>query len=68
MDSKNGGTTENAVVTTPYLTVHLLNVILTGRTRVVVEVEYVATKENIVLVKIVQTTNFSKNGGNQMGH
>ena len=36
MEHRSGDTTDSVVVTTPYLTVHLVSVILTGRTRVVV--------------------------------
>ena len=50
--------------TTPYQTVQLLSVILTGKTRVVVEVDGVVTQWNIVLVTAVQTTSLQSGGEN----
>ena len=70
MVHRSGDMTEGVVVTTPYLTVHLVSVILTGINRVVVMVgmESVVTLLNIVLVNTVQTTNYSKSGMNQEVH
>ena len=58
------------VVTTPYLTVHLVSVILTEINRVVIiTVENVVTLGELAIVYLtVQITSFSKTGGNQMGH
>ena len=67
----SGDTTGGVVVTTTYLTVHLVSVILTGIDRVVVVVflESVVTLLNIVLVNTVQTTDvYTENGMNQMVH
>ena len=55
---------ENVANTTPYQTVQMLNVILTGRTRVVV-VDGVVTRQKIALVGTVQTTSLLGIGGNQ---
>ena len=51
----SGDTTGSVVVTTAYMTVHLVSVILTGINRVVVVdgMESVVTLLNIVLVKTV---------------
>ena len=65
---KNGDTTGIVVVTTLYQTVHLVSVILTVINSVVIGMENVATLKNIVPVKTVQTTNYSKTGMNQMEH
>ena len=50
-----GGKTESVVIITPYLTVFLVSVILTGINRVVVMCgkESVVTLQNIVLVRAV---------------
>ena len=63
-ESKGGGTTGSVVVTTAYLTVVSLAVILTGRTRVVVTrgMESVVTRLNTALVQSAQTTS-SLSGG-----
>ena len=66
-----GGMTESVVVNTAYLTVHLLSVILTGRTRVVVValLESVVIRQDIVLVGGVQTTHvYTGTGKNQEVH
>ena len=60
--------TESVVVTTPYLTVHLVSVIPAGINRVVIVMESVVTVENIVLVVAVQTTSLLGIGGNQEVH
>ena len=68
---KCGGTTESVVDSTPYLTVQLLSVILTGRTRAAVVgtgMESVVTQQNIVLVEAVQTTGLLSGGENQEVH
>ena len=64
---KSGDTTEGVVDTSPYLTVHLLSVILTGINRVVVGgmVESVVTQQHIVPVVPVQTTHvYTESGKN----
>ena len=48
MAHRSGDTMEGVVKGTLYLTVHLLNVILTGRTLVVVNMAFVATIHLIV--------------------
>ena len=65
---RSGDTTGGVVVTTAYMTVHLVIVILTGINRVVVigGMESVVTLPNIVLVMAVQTLSYSKTGKNQM--
>ena len=71
MVHKSGDMTGCVVKSTLYLTVHLLNVILTGNIRVVIAgcTETVVTQQIIVLVRIAQTTNvFTKTGKNQMVH
>ena len=68
MVQKNGDTTGIVVETTLYQTVHLVSVILTVINSVVIGMENVATLKNIVPVKTVQTTNYSKTGMNQMEH
>ena len=67
MAHRSGDTTGSVVDTTPYLTVHLVSVILTGKNRVVaiIRMDIVVTVHSIVLVKIVWT---SKTGRNQMVH
>ena len=65
----SGDTTGGAVNTISYLTVHLLNVILTGINRVViVKTERVVTQMNIVIVTAVLTTSYSKTGMTLMVH
>ena len=56
--NKGGDPTESVVACTPYLMVQLHNVILTGRTRVVVKggMVGVGTLQNIVHVMTAQTT------------
>ena len=68
---KNGDPTESVAKLTPYLTAHMLSVILTGINRVVIGMASVVPLfglQIIVLVKIVRTTNYSKTGMNQMEH
>ena len=60
--------TESVVVTTPYLTAHLLSVILTGIHRVVVSMDGVVTRQDIVPVVPVQTTSLQSGGENQEVH
>ena len=63
--------TGGVVVTTPYLTVNLVSVILMGINRVVVVVgvESVVTLQNIVPVVTVQTTHvYTESGKNQEVH
>ena len=66
MVHRDGDTTGSVVVSTAYLTVHLVSVILTGIDRVVVGMESVGTLLNIVFVIAVQTTSYLKTGKNQM--
>ena len=65
-----GGTTENVVWSTSYQTVKLLNVTLTGITRVVVVdgMESVVTRQSIVLAGAVLTTSLRSGGENQEVH
>ena len=68
---RSGDTTESVVITTSYLTAHLLSVILTEISRVVIVIgmETVVTQQNIVLVGTVQTTHaYPKTGKNLMVH
>ena len=58
MVHRSGDTTEGVVNGTLYLTVHLLNVILTGNIRVVVNMAVVATIHLIVYALNVLTTGF----------
>ena len=69
-EHKCGETTESVVGTTPYQTVQLLSVILTGKHRVAVMLrkESVVTQQNIVLVTAVQTTSLLSGGENQEEH
>ena len=59
--------TGGVVETSPYLTVQLVSVILTGKARAVVQnqMESVVTQHNIVLVVRVQTTSLLSGGENQ---
>ena len=68
---RSGDTIQGVVVTPPYLTVHLVSVILTEINHVVVIIgmEIVVELQHIALVLPVQTTNvFTKSGMNQMVH
>ena len=68
---KSGDPTESVAILTPYLTVHLPNVIPTEINRVAVVVASVVPlvlQQRFVLVKIVRTTNCSRTGMNQMEH
>ena len=67
---KCGGTTESVVMTTPYQTVHLPSVILTGTTRVVMigGMETVVIRVNIVLAGTVQIISLQSGGENQEVH
>ena len=58
MVHKSGDMTSCVVKSTLYLTVHLLNVILTGRTLVVVNIAFVTTIHLIVYALNVWTTGF----------
>jgi len=70
MEHEGGGMMVNVVLSTSYLTVQLVSVILTGIIRVVLDgLEFVGTRIKIVIVSTVRTTDASsENGMNQMVH